>query len=124
MKKVILSLLGFAFLAGCAGYDYYKTNVRYRQVGNDCIYFYNEKGKEFNEDIDSLKDNKKVVYKNVKCEDLYLNDTFGYAERNDRKAIVPVYVEEKPVMSSCGHNTCTKKRFMKSKYTIIPAYAG
>ena len=51
MKKVILSVLGLTLLAGCSGYDYYKTDVRYRQKGKDCVYYYDEKGKQFNEEI-------------------------------------------------------------------------
>ena len=43
MKKVILSVLGLTLLAACSGYDYYKTDVRYRQEGNDCVYYYGEK---------------------------------------------------------------------------------
>ena len=124
MKKVILSLLGLAFLAGCSGYDYYKTNVRYRQKGNDCVYYYNEKGKEFSEDIRSLKDVKKVVYRDVRCEDLYMVDTFGYSDRTDRKAIVPVFSKEKTTDSKCGCKTCGQKQFMKNKYIVVPAYAG
>ena len=124
MKKVILSLLGFVLIAGCSGYDYYKTNVRYRQVGNDCVYYYNEKGKEFNEDIRSMKDAKKVVYRNIKCEDLYMDDTFGYSQRNDRKAIMPVFTEEKKLESKCGCKTCGKKQTLKNRYVIVPAYAG
>lgn len=124
MKKVILSLLGFVLIAGCSGYDYYKTNVRYRQVGNDCVYYYNEKGKEFNEDIRSMKDAKKVVYRNVQCEDLYMDDTFGYSQRNDRKAIMPVFTEEKKLESKCGCKTCGKKQTLKNRYVIVPAYAG
>jgi uncharacterized protein YxeA len=123
MKKVILSLLSLTLLAGCSGYDYYKTNVRYRQKGEDCVYFYNEKGKRFNDDIRSLKDAKKIVYRNVRCEDLYMKDTFGYAERNDRKAIVPVFVEEKPA-PTCGCNKCAKKQVLKNRYVIVPSYNG
>ena len=124
MKKVILSLLGLTLIAGCSGYDYYKTNVRYRQKGKDCVYYYNEKGKKFNDEIRSLKDAKKVVYRNVRCEDLYGNDTYGYTERNDRKAIIPAYVEEKPAVTPCGCNKCGKKQVLKSRYVIVPAYNG
>lgn len=124
MKKVILSLLGLTLIAGCSGYDYYKTNVRYRQKGKDCVYYYNEKGKKFNDEIRSLKDAKKVVYRNVRCEDLYGNDTYGYTERNDRKAIIPVYVEEKPAVTPCGCNKCGKKQVLKNRYVIVPAYNG
>ncbi len=122
MKKVILSLLGFTLIAGCSGYDYYKTNVRYRQEGDNCVYYYNEKGKEFSDEIRNLKDAKKVVYKNVRCEDLYFNDTYG-AQRNDRKAILPAATEE-PAPAKCGCKTCGKKQVLKNRYVIVPAYAG
>ena len=125
MKKVILSLLSFALIAGCSGYDYYKTNVRYRQVGNNCVYYYNEKGKEFNDEIRNLKDAKKIVYRDVRCEDLYGKDTFGYPKRSDRKVFVPAAVEEGPVFTpKCGYQTCGKKQVMASKYVVVPAYAG
>lgn len=122
MKKVILSILGLAFLAGCAGYDYYKTNVRYRQVGNDCIYFYNEKGKDFSEEIKNLKDAKKVVYRDVRCEDLYMVDTFGHSDRADRKVIVPVFSREKTMEPKCGLKACGQKQVVKNKYVVVPAY--
>jgi hypothetical protein len=122
MKKVILSMLGLGLIAGCSGYDYYKTDLRYRQEGKDCVYYFNEKGDKFNEEIRSLKDAKKVVYRNTQCSDLYNDDTFGF-ERNDRKAIVPVYTEEKPV-SKCGCTKCGKKRTLKNRYVIVPSYAG
>jgi uncharacterized protein YxeA len=124
MKKVILSILGLALVAGCSGYDYYKTNVRYRQEGDNCVYYYTEKGKEFSSEIRNLKDAKKIVYNNVRCEDLYLNDTYG-AQRYDRKAIVPAATEE-PVVApaKCGCKTCAKKQVLKNRYVIVPAYAG
>lgn len=122
MKKVILSVAGLMLLAGCSGYDYYKTDLRYRQKGNDCVYYFSEKGEKFNQDIRSLKDAKKIVYRNTRCEDLYNDDTFNY-ERNDRKAIVPVYTEPKTT-SSCGCNKCAKKQTLKNRYIIVPAYAG
>lgn len=118
MKKTILSLLGLAVVAGCSGYDYYKTDVRYRQSGKDCIYYFGEKGKKFNEDIRSLKDAKQIVYRNTQCSDLYGNDTFNY-ERNDRKAIIPVYVEQKSSNTGCGCSKCNKKRFVKNRYVVV-----
>jgi len=123
MKKVLLSVLGLALVAGCSGYDYYKTNVRYRQDGDDCIYYYTEKGKKFNSEIRNLKDAKKIVYKNVKCEDLYGKDSFGYTQR-DRNAIVPVRVEEEVSAPKCGCSKCAKKQVLKNKYIIVPSYAG
>lgn len=117
MKKVILSILGLALVAACSGYDYYKTDVRYRQDGNDCIYYFGEKGKKFNEDIRSVKDAKKVVYRNTRCADLYADDIFN-TERNDRKAIVPAYTEPKTA-NKCGCSKCGKKQVLKNRYIIV-----
>jgi len=140
MKKVILSLLGLTVLAGCSGYDYYKTNVRYRQDGRDCIYYYAEKGQKFNEDIRSLKDAKQIVYRNVRCQDLYMDDTFGWADREDRRVIVPAFVDDgrsaqmmepapimqpvvsMPMQQKCGCNKCGKKQVLKNRYVIVPSY--
>ena len=123
MNKFVLSILGLTLIAGCSGYDYYKTDLRYRQDGKDCVYYYNEKGDKFNNEIRSLKDAKKIVYRNTKCEDLYNGDTFGF-ERNDRKAIIPVFNEEKPVEQTCGCASCGKKRTLNKRYIIVPSYAG
>lgn len=124
MKKVILSVLGLAALAGCSSsYDYYTTDVRYRQKGKDCVYYYNEDGDKFNESIRSLKDSKQIVYRNTSCYDLYMDDTFGYAERNDRKTIVPVYTEEKPAKPACGCQKCAKKQVLKNRYVIVSSMA-
>lgn len=125
MKKIVLSLLGLTTLAACTGYDYYTTDLRYRQEGSDCVYYQTEKGKRFSDDINSLRDAKKVVYRNTRCEDLYNDDTFGL-ERNDRKAIVPVYTEENSTISApkCGCSKCGKKRTLKNRYIIVPSYAG
>ena len=108
MKKAVLSVLGLALLAGCSGYDYYETNVRYRQKGEDCVYYYDE--------IFVMAD------RNTRCEDLYNDDTFGF-ERNDRKAIVPAYIQENPA-PKCGCNKCGKKQVLKNRYVIVPAFAG
>ena len=122
MNKVFLSILGLGLIAGCSGYDYYKTDLRYRQEGKDCVYYHNEDGRKFNEDIRALKDAKKVVYRNTKCEDLYNDDTFGF-ERNDRKAIVPVFTEERATAPKCGCATCGKKLTLKNRYIIVPSNA-
>ena len=117
MKKVVLSILGLALVAACSGYDYYKTDVRYRQDGKDCIYYFGEKGKKFSEDIRSLKDAKKIVYRNTQCSDLYADDVFN-TERNDRKAIVPVYTEQ-AAANKCGCSKCGKKKVLKNRYIIV-----
>ena len=123
MKKVILSVLGLTLIAGCSGYDYYKTDVRYRQDGDDCVYYYNEKGKKFNSEIRNLKDAQKIVYKNTSCEALYGKDSYGYAQR-DRKAILPARVEDEMPAPKCGCQVCAKKQVLKNRYVIVPSYAG
>ena len=124
MKKVILSVLGLALVAGCSGYDYYESDVRYRQKGNDCVYYYSEDGEEFNREIRTLEDAKKIVYRNTNCADLYSKDTYGYDKRT-RNAILPARVEdEKPATPSCGCQVCAKKQVLKNRYVIVPAYNG
>ena len=127
MKKVILSVLGLALVAGCSGYDYYETDVRYRQKGNDCVYYYSEDGENFNGEIRNLEDAKKIVYRNTNCADLYGKDTYGYDKRT-RNAILPARVEDEmpSTMSAtkCGCQTCAKKQVLKSRYIIVPSYAG
>ena len=125
MKKGVLSVLGLTVLAACSGYDYYETNVRYYQDGEDCVYYYAEDGDRFNKEIRSLSDAKKVVYRNIRCEDLYLNDSYGYDERNDRMAVIPAYVDDnKPAKTPCGCDKCGKKQVLKNKYVIVPALRG
>ena len=120
MKKVFLSVLGLTVLAGCSGYDYYTTNINYRQKGEDCVYYFSEDGQKFDEEIRNLRDAKKIVYRNTRCSDLYASDTFG-AERNDRKAIVPVFAEE-PKTPKCGCSKCAKKKVLKNRFVVVPAY--
>ena len=122
MKKVILSVFGLIILAGCSGYDYYEADVRYYQDNEDCVYYFDEAGNHFDKEIRSLRDTKKIVYRNTNCKDLYLNDTFGVS-RNDRKAVEQVFVEEKTASKlKCGCNKCGKKRVLKNRYVIVPSY--
>ena len=124
MKKVILSVLGLALVAGCSGYDYYESDVRYRQKGDDCVYYYSEEGEKFNSEIRNLEDAKKIVYRNTNCADLYAKDTYGYDKRT-RNAILPARVEdEAPAAPKCGCQVCAKKQVLKNKYIIVPSYAG
>ena len=123
MKKVFLSVLGLALVAGCSGYDYYESDVRYRQKGEDCVYYFSEDGERFSSEIRNLQDAKKIVYRNTQCSDLYGKDTFGNTERNDRKAIVPVFVEnDMQKKTSCGCSKCAKKHVLQSRYVIVPSY--
>ncbi len=122
MKKALFAMLGLGLLAACTGYDYYKTDVRYYQDDEDCIYYSNERGKRFDYDVRALRDGNRIVYRNTRCADLFKKDTAGAAERNDRRAIinVPAAVEETPA-PSCGCSKCGKKTVLKNKYIIIPA---
>ena len=120
MKKALLVGLGLSMLAACSGYDYYKTDVRYYQDDEDCIYYSNERGKRFDSDIRALRDGNRIVYRNTRCSDLYMRDTMGHNERNDRRAIIPAPVEETPA-PSCGCSRCGKKQTLRNKYIIIPA---
>lgn len=119
MKQVILSILGLALVAGCSGYDYYQTDVRYRQKGKDCVYYYSEEGDKFNDEIRSLEDAKQIVYRNTQCSDLYNRDIFN-TDRSDRKAIVPVYSEQKTTNTKCGCSKCGKKKVYQNRYIIVP----
>lgn len=120
MKKALLAVLSLGLLAACTGYDYYKTDVRYYQDDEDCIYYSNERGKRFDNDIRAMRDGNRIVYRNTRCSDLYMRDTMGQAERNDRRAIISAPVEQKSA-PSCGCSKCGKKTFLKNKYIIIPA---
>lgn len=103
MNKILVSVLAVAALTGCAGYyDYYKSGVRYTQDGEDCVFYSAERGRYFNDEIRSLDADKKVVYKNVKCETLYARDMMGQAPRHDRKIVVPA------AKKSCGCNKSCK----------------
>lgn len=121
MKKALFAVLGLSLLAACSGYDYYKTDVRYYQDDEDCIYYSNERGKRFDYDIRALRDGNRIVYRNTRCADLYKRDTMGAAERNDRRAIINVPSVEETPAPSCGCSKCGKKTLLKNKYIIIPA---
>ena len=107
MKNILISLFGLAILTGCASYyDYYKGGVRYTQDGDDCVFYYAERGRHFSDKIRSLDTDKKVVYRNTKCSDLYLRDNAGQPARHDRKIIVPA------AKSDCGCKTCSTKKYV------------
>ena len=110
MKKTLFALIAFVGLSACAGsYDYYEGNVRYYQDGEDCIFYSNESGYRYSSDIRSLDTDKKIVYRNTKCRDLYLRDNFGAAQRTERQVIAPA--AKKPTTCGCPKK-CGKKKYV------------
>ena len=124
MKK-ILALVALVALAGCSDYyDYYK----------DCIYYSGENARHYSRDVNSADLDKKIVYRNTQCADLYARDMAGQEARQERRVLTPAaeYIEEpaiieqprqivvKPapvVKKSCGCNKCAKRA--SKQYVIV-----
>jgi hypothetical protein len=117
MKKMLVSMLAVAALAGCTYYDYYKGGIRYTQDGDDCVYYADEYARHFSENISGLDNDKRIVYRNTRCEDLFARDNAARLNRNERKALVPVAAEPAPVAASgcCG---CKAEPVSRRFYTI------
>ena len=109
MKKTLFALFGLMVLAGCSSYDYYKGGIRYTQDGDDCVFYSAERGRRYSEDIRSLDMDKKIVYRNTKCRDLYLRDNFGAAQRTERQVLTPA--TSKPATCGC-EKKCGKKKYV------------
>ena len=107
MKKTLFALVGLIVLAGCS-YDYYKRVVRYTQDGEDCIFYSAERGRRYSDDIRSLDADKKIVYRNTSCRDLYVRDNMGVPARTERAVLTPVVKKE---CTDCK-KTCTKKKYV------------
>ena len=104
MQKLLFAFLGLVVLSGCSSYyDYYKGGVRYTQDGDDCVFYAAERGRHYSSDIRSLDLDKKIVYKNTMCRDLYVNDNMGQLARTERAVLKPVAKKE------CGCKQQTKK---------------
>ena len=114
MKKVLVSVIALAALAGCA-YDYYRGGVRYVQDGDDCIYYAGEYGSRYTNDIRKLDTDKRVVDRNTSCADLFARDNGGVAPRPNR-AILTRAASTQPT-HSCGCDTCAKSQH----YVFVPA---
>lgn len=113
MKKTVIALFGLAVLAGCSSYyDYYKGGVRYTQDGDDCIFYSAERGRRYSEDIKSVDADKKIVYLNTKCRDLYLRDNFAQPQRTERQILAPA--------ANVAKNDCPcKKSCAKKRYVFV-----
>lgn len=110
MKKTLVALFGLVVLGGCAGYyDYYKGGVRYTQDGEDCVFYSAERGRRYSDDIRSLNTDKKIVYRNTNCRDLYVRDTANVAPRNARQVLSPA-ADDVDVKPTC--NKVVKKRYV------------
>lgn len=121
MKKVLVSVVALTALAGCAGYyDYYKSDVRYVQDGEDCIYYAGEDGRHFTGDMKKLNNDKKVVYHNTRCRDLYRQDNAGIIPTQERKVFVPTS-DLTPLAPSCGCQAECPRQTAKRRYVIMPA---
>lgn len=112
MKKMLVSVAALALLAGCA-YDYYRGGVRYVQDGDDCIFYYGEYGSNYTSDIRTVDTDKRVVYRNANCADLFVRDNGGIAPRPQRA----VLTRAAQPASSCGCDKCGKT----ARYAIVPA---
>lgn len=116
MKKVWVSMIALAGLAGCASYyDYYRGDVRYTQDGEDCIYYAGETGNRFSRDIRNMQAGKKIVYRNTMCSDLYARDTMGMAPRTERVVIAPAAT----YVAAPHCNAC--QTTVRRKYVMVPA---
>jgi len=110
MKKLFVALCAVAMLAGCTYYDYYKGGVRYTQDGEDCVYYAGEAGRRFSEDVRSMDQDKKIVYRNTRCADLFGRDTANLDKPVvTRSVVAPAYIAPSaPAFPSCGCNACAK----------------
>lgn len=110
MKNTLIALFGLVVLGGCAGYyDYYKGGVRYTQDGDDCVFYSAESGRRYSDDIRSLDTDKKIVYRNTDCRDLYVRDNANVVSRNARQILAPA-ADDVVVKPTC--NKVVKKRYV------------
>lgn len=119
MKKILVSMFAVAAISGCTYYDYYKGDVRYTQDGDDCIYYADEYGRRFSDNVRAMDGSDRIVYRNTRCADLFARDNASRVSRNERKAIVPVAAESTPVVAPatncCG---CNAEPISRRFYTI------
>ena len=130
MKKVLFSIFGLVVLAGCSThYDYYKGGVKYTQDGADCVYTAGEQSRKFSDEVRGSNKDKKIVYRNTLCADLYAKDTFGQVKPTERKVLTTAaeYApcsactqQARPCSASadCG---CNAAPVLKRRYVIVSA---
>lgn len=119
MKKALITIFALAGLSGCVYYDYYKGGVRYTQDGNDCVYYAGEYGRNYSNRISALDHNKKIVYRNTRCEDLYARDNFGMLPRPERKVLVSA--QKSCVACLSAGDKYEIQPVSNRKYVIVPS---
>lgn len=118
MKKILFSAIAMSMLAGCASYyDYYAGGVKYVQDGKDCIYYVGEMGRNFSDDVRNMDKNKKIVYRNTQCADLYARDTATQPVHPERQVLT--FADD--YMPSCGCKSACNKPVVRRKYVVVPA---
>lgn len=116
MKKVLVSVVALVALAGCSSYyEYYKGGVQYTQDGEDCIYYAAQQGRHYSSDIRDLDANKKIVYRNTRCSDLFARDNMGDAPRPTRQVLTTNVAPSAP---SCGCKTCNVQPISRRYYIV------
>ena len=103
MKKFLISVVALAGLAGCTYYDYYKGCVRYTQDVADCVYYSGEYSRHYSYYINGIDGEKRIVYRNTRCEDLFARDNGGRAPRPERKILAPAIQEAPVAEQSCPY---------------------
>lgn len=111
MKKVLVSAIALATLVGCA-HDYYRGGVRYVQDGEDCVYYYGESGSRYSNEIRDLDTEKRIVYRNTSCADLFTRDNGGVIP-SPKRAVLTRAAQP----ASCGCDACAKS----TRYVIVSA---
>ncbi|MDR1360999.1 MAG: hypothetical protein LBJ18_01665 [Rickettsiales bacterium] len=134
MKKILALIFGAAVLTGCCNYyDYYRGHVEYTQDGSDCIYRADERGRHFSNDVRKLNADKKIVYNNTFCKELYEKDMAGQPSRASRDITIaapatpeyaepqieqPIYV--RPVYVQRAEPAFIERPVVKRRYVIYP----
>lgn len=132
MKTFLITMIGLVMLAGCGThYDYFRGDIRYVQDGRDCIYSATEYGENYSADIRGMDNEKKIIYRDTMCADLYARDNAHVAPRRDRSMIVPVPGDQsemdnkpstQPVKETCGCGMANGNDAMvlRRRYIIVP----
>lgn len=125
MKKILISFAVITGLVACSSsFDYYNGGINYYQDGLDCVYTVSETGDNFSNKIDSLSADRKIVYKNTICADLFASDSFNamgnrqVSGDNCSKCVAQPKVHKNDDMKVCS-KCQTKTMYLKRRYVIV-----